>query len=246
MAGGKYAYPPVRRKRRKRSPLGPIIVILLLITALSIFGTVLLRSCEKEEASAPETQPAVTEPQTPVTEPEPEVTTVPPTEAPTEEPTEEPTEAPTEEPTEEPAEEPTDAPTEAPTLAPDEQKALGQQMADIAIAQVGKPYELGGVGPDAFDTSGFVIYCYKEVTGNSLPHLTTEQAGKGERIEKEDLLPGDVVFFWTENPEAVEYQGIYIGNGKFVAARNPEKPVSEMDMNIEYFAQRYLFACRYW
>jgi cell wall-associated NlpC family hydrolase len=133
--------------------------------------------------------------------------------------------------------------TEPPTA---DEKAVGQQIADLAKEQIGKPYGYGGTGPDDFDTSGFVIYCVKQVTGKSLPHSTSKQAKKGERVEKKDLLPGDVVFFWTSDPNAVEFVGVYVGGDEFVAARNPEKPVSQLDMTLDYFEERYLFACRYW
>ena len=246
-----------RRRRRRRNPAGPIIVVLLLIAALALGGTLMLRSCQPEEI--PETQPAP-ETEAPVEEMTEPVSTVPVTEAPTEETTEETTEATTEpteetteattEPTTEPTEETTEATTEAttePTKAPtDDEKAKGKAIATLAKEQIGKPYALGGDGPDDFDTSGFVKYCVKEVTGVSPPHSVSKQAKKGERIEKKDLLPGDVVFFWTTDPESVEYVGVYIGSGKFVAARNEEKPVSELSLKSEYFTERYLFACRYW
>ena len=40
--------------------------------------------------------------------------------------------------------------------------------------------------------------------------------------------------------------GIYVGDGRFVAARNREKPVSDLDLNSAYSSKRFLFACRYW
>ena len=73
MSTEKRVYPPVRRKRRKRSPLIPILIVILLALLLTVL---LLRSCGSQEAAVPETQP--------VTQAEPEVTTVPPTEEPTE------------------------------------------------------------------------------------------------------------------------------------------------------------------
>ena len=246
MATGKYQYPPTRRKRRKRSPLIPILILVLALLLLSI---TFLRKCGANEADAPQTQPSTE------AAPEPEVTTAPtepapeePTEAPTEpeptEPAEEPTE-PVEETTEPPTE-PVTEPTEPPAISTEENKALGQQMADVAAAQIGKPYALGGRGPDAFDTSGFLVYCYGQVSGESLSNYTSEQAKTGSPVEKDNLQPGDVVFFWSSNPGEVEYQGIYIGDGKFVAARNPEHPVSKMEMNSESFKERYLFARRSW
>ena len=240
---GRYEKP---KQRRNQVPLGLILTILLSIALLAIIGTVLLHACapkEEIQSNTPlETIAPVIEVSTEeATEEITEATTEAATE-PTEEPTEEVTEAATEAATE-PSTEATVPVTEPPT---DEVKAIGQQLADLAEAQIGKPYAYGGTGPDEFDSSGFVFYCVKEITGTSLPHITSMQAEKGARVEKQDLLPGDVVFFWTSEPDSVEYEGIYIGDGKFVAARNPENPVSQMDLNSAYFTERYLFACRYW
>lgn len=240
-----------RRKRRT----GPIIVILLLIAALAITGTILLKACAPEPASQEtlpqlDTQP----PEAPSTAP-----TQAPTTLPTEEPTQETTEAPTEqtteatteattEPTEEttePTEETTEPTEDATEESTEPDAATGEKIADLAKDQVGKSYAYGGNGPDTFDTSGLVYYCCKQA-GISVPRTTDKQASRGTEVAKKDLEPGDVVFFWTSNPDAVEYQGIYIGGGKFIAARNPEKPVSELDLNWEYFEERYLFARRYW
>ena len=241
-----------RRRRRKRTPAGPIIAILLLITLVAIIGTVLLRSCERKEAEVVTTQ-ATTLPKTE----EPSIQIITTTEAATEVSTEATTEA-TTEPTTVPTEETTEAttvPTTAPPTEPpvpateppsSDEKAVGQQIADLAIAQVGKPYVYGGVGPDEFDASGFIIYCIGEITGTSLPHSTSYQSQRGDLVDKGDLLPGDVVFFWTSEPGSAEFVGVYVGGGQFVAARNPEKPVSQLDMGLDYFSERYLFARRYW
>ena len=67
---------------------------------------------------------------------------------------------------------------------------------------------------------------------------------EGELILKA-LQPGDVVFFWTSNEGQAEYAGIYVGDGKFVAARNEENPVSELDFNSNYFQKRYVTARRF-
>lgn len=246
MANGKYEYPPQRRRKRRRNPLDFIILALLLI-ALLAFGATLMMLLGRKEAAKPQPAPETVPVETAaVQETEPEPETEPVTEAPTEAATEAPTE-PSEEPTEEVTEETTEPPTETPTEAPvEEETDMGQQLADLATAQLGKEYSFGGEGPNTFDTSGLVRYCCNEVLGTDLPHTVSGQAASGVRVQQQDLLPGDVVFFWMENPESAEYVGIYVGDGKFVAARNPEKPVSQMDLNSDYFAARYLFACRYW
>ena len=250
-----------RRRRPKRSPLGPILVVLLLIALLALIGTVALHSCAPEDENIPGQEAELPQAPAPSEEIETAPVTEPATEAPTEEiteptteattePTTEPTEPTTEETTEPTTEPPTEPETEptVPVAGPptEDEKAVGQQIADIAKAQIGKEYEYGGAGPNTFDTSGFVKYCVNRGADISLPHSTSGQANMGARVDKEDLMPGDVVFFWTSDPEAVEYLGVYIGDGKFVAARNPEKPVSQLDLNSSYFTERYLFACRYW
>ncbi len=169
------------------------------------------------------------------------------TQAPTEEPTEVPAEVPTEAPTQAPTEEPTEAPTEEPTTAPTEtaEISVGQKVADLAIAQLGKPYDYGGSGPEAFDVSGLIYYCFKE-NEIKTPRTVKELASFGKEISKEELLPGDAVFFYSSEPGKVQYGGIYIGGGKFIAARNGDKPVSEMDLNSSYFSERFICARRYW
>lgn len=172
------------------------------------------------------------------------------TEAPTEAPTEVPTETPTEVPTEAPTEAPTEVPTEAPTEAPTEPTetadiSVGQKVADLAIAQLGKPYDYGGSGPDAFDVSGLIFYCFQE-NEIKTPRTVKELAGFGTEVSKDELLPGDAVFFYSDEPGKVQYGGIYIGGGKFIAARNSDKPVSEMSLNSSYFSERFICARRYW
>ena len=115
----------------------------------------------------------------------------------------------------------------------------------MAKGTLGTPYELGGNGPDSFDTSGLIYYCFGQLD-ISVPRTVSGQATFGTAVEKADLQPGDVVFFWTVNEGVAEYVGIYIGNGKFIAARNSQHPVSEMNMNIDYFKERYVTARRYW
>lgn len=151
--------------------------------------------------------------------------------------------------TTEPTTEATTTPTEATTVPTTEatapvENSLGEKVAALALEQVGTPYMHGGTSPEGFDTSGFVYYCFKE-NGISLPRTIDAQVARGREIKREDLLPGDVVFFWNTNEGKAEYVGIYVGGGKFVAARNPEKPTSEMDMTGPYFSQRFVTARRY-
>lgn len=253
MAQGRYT----RRRRRRLNPRF-VILVLILITLLALLGTLALRSCRREEPESTQpptsemTQPSTRATTAPTTVPTTAATTVPTTAATTEPTTEATTEAttgptteattvPTTAPPTEPPTEPTTAPTEPPVPA---SSAVGAQVAELAKAQLGKPYAYGGVGPDSFDASGLAVYCYSE-NGVTIPRTTTYQAQSGSAVPRHALEPGDILIFWSENPGEAEYEGIYIGGGKFIAARHGDNPVSEMDLNTEYFSTRYLGARRY-
>jgi cell wall-associated NlpC family hydrolase len=50
--------------------------------------------------------------------------------------------------------------------------------------------------------------------GVSLPHFAAAQYAMLPRVPRDDLQPGDLVFFYSD----VSHVGIYIGNGQFVHA----------------------------
>ena len=63
-----------------------------------------------------------------------------------------------------------------------------------AQAQLGKPYQWGGTGPDAFDCSGLMMMAYRAV-GINIPRTSQEQWSWGPRIQASQVQPGDLVFF---------------------------------------------------
>lgn len=230
-----------KKKRTDRILVGAILTLIVLIVILVIVmigSGVLSRGGDVQQQTEPD---MIQQTQAPT-----EATDAP-TEAPTQAPTESPTEAPTEEPTQAPTEEPTEAPTEAPTQAPTDPppSEKGDAVAAFAKNQTGKPYLFGGSGPDSFDTTGFIYYCFQS-NGIDAPRNLQGQASYGVEVSVDDLQPGDVLFFWTSNPGEVEYPAIYVGDGMLVAARNPENPVSEMSFTMSYFSERFLFARRYY
>jgi peptidoglycan DL-endopeptidase CwlO len=80
----------------------------------------------------------------------------------------------------------------------------------------GTPYVWGATGPDSFDCSGFTKYVYAHF-GINLPRVSCDQAEVGTYVSKDDLQPGDLVFFKSgSNP--VHHVGIYVGNGSYIHA----------------------------
>ena len=95
---------------------------------------------------------------------------------------------------------------------------LGQQIVDYAKQYLGCPYVYGGSGSSSFDCSGFTMYVYKQF-GYELSHSATAQSKRGEYVSKENLQPGDLVFFLDyETMDGIGHCGIYIGDGDFIHA----------------------------
>lgn len=81
-----------------------------------------------------------------------------------------------------------------------------------ALAQVGKPYQLGATGPDAFDCSGLVYSAYRAAGFMSITRTTYTQVLQGSVVSEGQLGPGDLVF-----PDIGHVQ-MYVGNGQIVEA----------------------------
>lgn len=71
---------------------------------------------------------------------------------------------------------------------------LVSQMKDFAAQFIGTRYRLGAAGPKQFDCSGFVGYVYRNF-GFNLSRDSRSQYLQGERVEKDELKPGDLLFF---------------------------------------------------
>ncbi|MCT9929749.1 NlpC/P60 family protein [Planotetraspora sp. A-T 1434] len=82
-----------------------------------------------------------------------------------------------------------------------------------ALSQQMKPYVWGAAGPSTFDCSGLIMAAYQTV-GISLPHYTGDQWTSGTHVSRDDLRPGDLVFFYSD----LHHVGMYIGGGYMVHA----------------------------
>ncbi|MGW4570621.1 C40 family peptidase [Streptomyces tendae] len=89
-----------------------------------------------------------------------------------------------------------------------------------AYQKLGSPYVWGATGPNAFDCSGLTQAAYR-AAGVSLPRTTYAQIDAGRRVPRSELLPGDLVFFYS----GISHVGIYVGNGQMIHAPNPSAPV---------------------
>ena len=90
---------------------------------------------------------------------------------------------------------------------------IGAQALRWALSRRGDPYVWGAAGPSSFDCSGLVLWAYAKV-GISLPHFTGDQWQMGVHVGRNQLEPGDLVFFYPD----IGHVGLYIGNNLMVDA----------------------------
>ncbi|WP_407309423.1 C40 family peptidase [Desulfosporosinus sp. SB140] len=130
---------------------------------------------------------------------------------------------------------------------PKEQVSRGNDdssdIIDHAVSLVGTPYVFGGTSRKGFDCSGFTQYIYAG-SGVSLPRTSYAQYASGVSISKNELQPGDLVFFSTYSKGA-SHVGIYIGGGRFVHADNPRVGVTITNLSNSFYTEHYLGARRY-
>jgi peptidoglycan DL-endopeptidase CwlO len=90
---------------------------------------------------------------------------------------------------------------------------------DFAEGQLGKPYQWGATGPDAFDCSGLVMMAYR-AAGVYIPRTSQRQWLWGPRVPASQVEPGDLVFFAGADgtPQAPGHVGLVIGHDKMVEA----------------------------
>ena len=118
----------------------------------------------------------------------------------------------------------------------------GSPLLSVAANYLGWPYRFGSEG-DAFDCSGFVRTVFADV-GIDLPHSAREISALGDRVARDDLEPGDLVFFRNAGHHYATHVGIYVGDDKLVHAAARAGQVQVDSLSGTYYAQHYLCARR--
>ena len=102
------------------------------------------------------------------------------------------------------------------------------EAASVAARYLGVPYVWGGATPAGFDCSGLVVYVYSQL-GIVLPHFTGALWALGVPVPRDQLQPGDLVFF-----DALDHVGIYIGANEFIHAPHTGDVVRVSTMTGNY------------
>lgn len=108
-----------------------------------------------------------------------------------------------------------------------------------AMGALGVAYQRGGnTYGSGFDCSGFVRALFEQNFGLQLPRRAAEQAAATQAIARDELQPGDLVFFNTLGP-AHSHVGIYVGDHRFIHSPKPGAVVRIEDMRVNYWNRRF-------
>ena len=114
-----------------------------------------------------------------------------------------------------------------------------QEVLINALSLTGIQYKYGGNSPaTGFDCSGFVRYVFRNAANLSLPPTARAIAQIGKSVKKDELQPGDLVFFNTLK-SAFSHVGIYLGDNKFIHAPSKGKAVEVESMQNSYWSSRF-------
>ena len=114
-----------------------------------------------------------------------------------------------------------------------------ETLINNAMQLIGVRYRWGGNTPQSgLDCSGFVRYVFNDTFGFLLPRKSAQMSKVGLEIGKEELRPGDLVFFNTMR-HAFSHVGIYVGDNKFIHAPSKGKSIRVDDMTKVYWEKRY-------
>jgi cell wall-associated NlpC family hydrolase len=132
------------------------------------------------------------------------------------------------------------------TLIPpaEPQPSAGQKVVSIAAGLLGTPYRFGGDTPKGFDCSGLVFYSFEKL-GVKVPRTAADQREAAERVKRDDLEPGDLVFFRGRKGRQIDHVGIYAGEGRFIHAPNAGKVVSYGYLDDPYYRKHFASAGRF-
>jgi cell wall-associated NlpC family hydrolase len=115
------------------------------------------------------------------------------------------------------------------------------KMDKVIDKAIGTKYVSGGISTNGFDCSGFTMYVFDKI-GINLPHQSGSQYQMGTSVSRDEMRPGDLVFFNTSG-KGVSHVGIYVGDGQFAHA-STTRGVTISSLSDSYYVNRYVGAKR--
>ncbi len=114
---------------------------------------------------------------------------------------------------------------------------MARDLVSEANRWLGTPYNYGGETRAGTDCSGLVMSVYRDVTGVKIPRTTREQVRYCTNVARNNIRPGDLVFFASD--KEVSHVGLYVGNGAMIHASS-SRGVVVSDIDNGYWGDRYI------
>jgi len=128
-------------------------------------------------------------------------------------------------------------------LSESDTQSLRNRLVEAGFQWIGVRYKFSGLSQKSgVDCSG-LVKCLFSKFNIDLPRSSREQFKQGERIDRDKLEAGDLVFFSSGGNQPT-HVGIYIGNDQFLHAAQKAKKVIVSDLNKFWYKMRYLGARR--
>lgn len=124
---------------------------------------------------------------------------------------------------------------------------LADSILQRGMTLLGTPYRFGGSSASTgFDCSGFVGFVFRKEAGIELPRSTREMIQlDAPRVDRDELQPGDLVFFNNRGRGRVSHAGIYIGDDRFIHSSSSRSGGVRVDsLEDKYWRASYMEAKR--
>ncbi|NES10984.1 C40 family peptidase [Pseudomonas laurentiana] len=125
--------------------------------------------------------------------------------------------------------------------------ALADNILERGMSLIGTRYRFGGTTEaSGFDCSGFIGYLFREEAGMNLPRSTREMINvKAPQVARNNLKPGDLLFFSTNGRGRVSHAGIYLGDDQFIHSSSRRSGGVRIDsLGDRYWSKTFIEAKR--
>ena len=129
---------------------------------------------------------------------------------------------------------------------PYELPALADSILERGMSLIGTRYRFGGTSEAGFDCSGFIGYLFREEAGMNLPRSTREMINvNAPLVARNNLKPGDLLFFSTSGRGRVSHAGIYLGDNQFIHSSSRRSGGVRVDnLGDSYWSKTFIEAKR--
>jgi cell wall-associated NlpC family hydrolase len=125
-------------------------------------------------------------------------------------------------------------------------ETTGESIVETGKMFLGLHYLWGGMSSFGYDCSGFA-YSMHRACGITIPRDAGDQSKQGRWIEREDLLPGDLLFFaHDEGRGRIHHVGIYVGGNRMIHSPESKKCIEILDLTGHKLEKEHIVSRRYW